>query len=70
VVVGPPVMKEHGLRVQDVSIPATANETRILDAVGMKMGLTLLKLNAEARDSFLQFHNITIEDNEVVFPNM
>lgn len=69
VILGPPVKKEHGLRVQDWSIMASSQDTQLLDSVPMKMGLTLLKLTPEARDKFLAFHGITVQNKVVQFPN-
>lgn len=69
VILGPPVQKEHGLRVQDWAIMASEQDTQLLDSVPMKMGLTLLKLTPEMRDKFLSFHDITVINRKVQFPN-
>lgn len=68
VVTGPPVMKEHGLRIQDISIPAGKKDTALLDRFPLQTGLTLLKLMPDMRDEFLHFHGIEVVNNEVLFP--
>lgn len=70
VITGHPVEKEHGLRPQEISIQASSNGISILDLYDMEMGLTLLKLKPEARDKFLEFHDIQLIDDEIVFPAM
>lgn len=67
VVTGHPIMKEHGMRVQDESIQASEHDSSLLDHYPTKMGLTLLKLKPEAQKSFLHFHGITVENREVKF---
>lgn len=69
VVLGPPVMKEHGLRVQDWSIMATDRDTALLDQFEMKMGLTLLKLKPEMKEKFLKFHGAEVNE-KVEFVNI
>lgn len=66
VITGMPVLKEHGLRPQDVAIQAPTNQ--LLDLYELETGLTLLKLEPWARDMFLDFHGITIVNKEVIFP--
>ena len=70
VVTGPPIMKEHGLRIQDVSIEASANDSKFLDTLEMETGLILLKLIPATRDAFLEHHGITVENNQVSFPKI
>lgn len=66
VVTGKPVIKEHGLRPEELAIEAPNNT--LLDQYEMKTGLILLKLKSVARAKFLQFHSIKIEGNEIIFP--
>lgn len=68
VVTGPPIMKEHGLRVQDVSIEASQKDTEFLNNYEPETGLILLKLNERVKEHFLNFHNIQLENNKVLFP--
>lgn len=68
VITGHPVVKEHGLRPQDVALFAP-NTKAFLDEYTPETGLILLKLNKDAAACFLEFHNIKIESGEVVFPN-
>ena len=70
VVTGPPIMKEHGLRIQDISIEASANDSKFLDTLEMETGLILLKLIPATRDAFLEHHGITVENNQVSFPKI
>lgn len=67
VVTGPPVKKEHGMRVQDEAIYAP-HTREFLDTFPAHIGLTLLKLNPAAQAAFLDFHAITLTNGEVVFP--
>lgn len=67
VITGHPVVKEHGLRPQDVALEAP-NMGEFLDSFELKGGLTLLQLNPAKRDQFLRFHGIEIDNGEVVFP--
>lgn len=57
IVTGRPIVKEHGIRPQDMSIMASSSDSTILDAFPMIMGLTLLKLSEEKAQSFHRFHN-------------
>lgn len=68
VVTGPPIMKEHGMRIQDVSIEASFLDSQLLDTFVPETGLVLLKLKPEIRDKFLSFHDIKVENNKVLFP--
>lgn len=68
VVTGPPVMKPHGLRPQEVSIQAPLSKS-IIDKHDDGRGLVLLKLDDEATRLFHEFHGITMRDGEVIFPN-
>lgn len=70
VVTGHPVMKEHGLRVQDEAVMASSQDTLLLDQYEPQLGLTLLKLKPEAREAFHDFHGITMQGREVVFPQI
>lgn len=60
VITGHPVVKEHGLRPQDTAIMASKKMSQLLDSFEQKMGLTLLKLSAEAATNFKNFHNIQL----------
>jgi hypothetical protein len=68
VITGKPVLKEHGLRPQDVAIHAPF-ASRILNAYQSIMGLTLLKLNANLKAAFHEFHGIQVQGGKVIFPN-
>jgi hypothetical protein len=69
VITGHPIMKDHGLRPQDVAIQASTNGISLLDLFDMEMGLTLLKLKKDARQAFHDFHGITMNSQgEVTFP--
>lgn len=68
VVTGHPVPKEHGLRVQDVSLTAMGQHWLLDQYEGQE--LVLLKLSPKAKRSFHEFHGIEINDNnDVTFPN-
>lgn len=67
VITGNPVMKEHGLRPQDVAIHAPY-AARILNQFDPIMGLILLKLDDAAKKAFYEFHGITVENGEIIFP--
>jgi hypothetical protein len=67
VITGAPIMKEHGLRPQDVAIHAPY-AAQILDHYDPIMGLTLLKLRDEAKRRFHAFHGINVIDGRVIFP--
>jgi len=61
VITGKPVLKEHGLRPLDVAIYTPHEDARkTLDAFTPIMGLTLLKLNVIAAETFRAFHNIEL----------
>jgi hypothetical protein len=68
VITGSPVMKEHGMRPQDEAIYAP-NTSALLDKVGLQNGLTLLRMKPFIAEKFLQFHDIKVEGNSVIFPN-
>lgn len=66
IITGKPVLKEHGLRPQEFAIYAPGyTATKMLDSFDPIMGLTLLKLNEQAKQAFHQFHQITIKDGAV-----
>lgn len=67
VITGGPIMKPHGLRPQDrvISAPGTSE---LLDMYN-NQELVLLKLNPRAQESFLNFHDIHVKENEVSFPD-
>lgn len=64
VITGKPVLKPHGLRPQDIVIPAPG-AAHILDSYESIMGLTLLKINDPG--AFLEFHGIKVQGDEVIF---
>lgn len=70
VVTGPPVMKEHGFRIQERAIMASPMDSALLDEYEMQTGLILLKLKDGARNAFLDFHDIRIAGKEVIFPEV
>lgn len=67
VITGAPVMKEHGLRPQDIAIQAEGVAT-LLDQYQTFNGLILLKLDKTTTKRFHEFHGITMQDGEVIFP--
>jgi len=67
VITGHPVLKEHGLRPQDKAIHAP-DGVKLLDCYEPQMGLTLLKLKDKAKQAFLEFHGISVHDDEVHWP--
>lgn len=68
VITGKPILKDHGLRPQDIAIAApTINAESILNSCNPIMGLTLLKLNQKAAANFLSFHRMSICNGEVIF---
>lgn len=67
VITGLPILKEHGLRPQDIAIHAP-NAARLLNAFTPIMGLTLLKLDAESAKAFHAFHGITMQGYQVILP--
>lgn len=67
VITGRPILKEHGLRPQEITIHAPY-AGHILDKYNPIMGLTLLKLSHELTKQFHEFHDITVAWNEVTFP--
>lgn len=70
VVTGHPVMKEHGLRVQDEAVLASPADTALLNNHEFVTGLILLKLNPDAQARFHEFHGITMNGREVLFPQI
>jgi hypothetical protein len=69
VVTGRPILKPHGLRVQERSIQAAAASSRLLNAYEANIGgVTLLKLLPHARSAFHLFHAISIQNDTVIFP--
>jgi hypothetical protein len=77
VITGPPVLKEHGLRPQDIAIAATPKEDFpgnmmgwLLDNHEPQMGVVLLKLQTKARSDFLEFHGIQVDGSTVIFPEV
>lgn len=67
VVTGPPIVKQHGLRVQDVSIIASPKDSEFLDTFEVKTGLILLKLKPESAKNFRDFHGIKLNGRTVTF---
>lgn len=67
VITGKPIMKEHGLRPQDVAIhaPYAARKLKYYNPI---MGLTLLKLDDWYKNQFHDFHGITIDGDKIIFP--
>lgn len=69
VVTGHPIMKPHGLRVQDVAIAAP--HATILDSYAENHPqLILLQLLPEIAKRFHEFHGIKMEGGEVEFPTV
>lgn len=68
IITGHPVMKEHGLRPQDVAIKAKSNNTELLNYMDSGNGLTLLRMNEKMRERFFNFHKIDMKDNKIVLP--
>lgn len=67
VVTGPKILKPHGIRPQETSIYAP-HAAGLLDQYQPIRGLVLLKLRPRARQAFLDFHGITMENNKVLIP--
>lgn len=67
VITGKPILKEHGLRPQDVEIHAP-HAGKLLDQYDPIMGLTLLKLSPYAKKAFHEFHGIAVDGDRVIFP--
>jgi len=68
IITGSSIMKEHGLRPQDKAIQTSSTFTA-LNKYKPEMGLVLLKLNEEAKQAFLEFHDIKVENDVITFPN-
>jgi hypothetical protein len=70
IITGPPVVKPHGLRPQDVAIPAGETASRLLDKYVSYNGLVLLRLES-LREAFLKYHGyeslVNRELEEVVY---
>jgi hypothetical protein len=66
VVTGHPILKPHGLRIQEITVESIAHG--LLDQYDDYSGLVLLKLDNEAAQAFREFHDIEIINNEVIFP--
>lgn len=69
VVTGEPIMKEHGLRPQTLTIGAPGTET-ILNQFKQEDGVTVLLLKKYAQAKFLLHHNIRLENGTVKFSNL
>lgn len=67
VVTGHPVMKDHGMRVQTVTL--SAPHDTLLSNYPDDETLVMLKLNKEATAAFLEFHGITKDNDEIIFPS-
>lgn len=68
VITGPAIIKEYGLRREDIVIPAVKNN--ILDRLFHEnRQLVLLKLTDTAKKAFHDFHGITVENNVVNLKN-
>lgn len=67
VITGKSVLKEHGLRPQEVAIHAPY-AARILNHYEPVMGLTLLKLSPVLTKQFHAFHDIVVKGDSVKFP--
>jgi hypothetical protein len=65
-ITGPIVKKAHGMRPEEISIPA--GPKTILDNYEMKMGVTILKLDEAAKEAFMRFHDLQIQDKQLVLP--
>lgn len=69
IITGKPILKEHGLRPQEVAVHAP-NAARVLDAYEPIMGVTLLKLAPIAQNAFYRFHGIGIVGDKVTLPTV
>lgn len=71
VVTGKPIMKPHGLRIQEVVLPTSPSKlsSQLLDKYCSRMGVILLKLKPKAAEEFLRFHSIRVEGGNVHFPS-
>lgn len=67
VVTGAPVMKEHGLRPQEIAIHAVGTDA-ILAMFQPIQGVTLLKFSDSLAAGFRLFHSIRIQHGQVIFP--
>lgn len=66
VITGPPIMKAHGLRPQEIALQAKC--AGILDMYKPIHGVIALKLGEAARKYFLDFHSIQATSTHVTFP--
>lgn len=66
VITGAPVVKEHGLRPQDIAIQAVG-VAELLDQYQTFNGLILLKLDKTTTKRFHEFHGITVDNGDVIF---
>lgn len=70
VITGRPILKEHGLRPQDIAIHSPSEYARkTLDYFTPIMGLTLLKMSDELATEFREFHGIDLENGKISFPH-
>lgn len=64
-ITGHPIEKEHGIRPQTITFPATQNSI-LLDIFDKKgENVILLKLGLEAKQTFHKFNNISIKGKEI-----
>lgn len=69
VITGGNVVKSYGLRPQEVAIHVSGvGAGWLLNEYKPTLGVVVLKLNEEATARFLEFHAITVEGNNVKFP--
>lgn len=67
VITGKPVLKEHGLRPQEIATHAPFAKS-ILDRFEPIMGLTLLKLSDTVATEFRKFHSIQVYEKFIIYP--
>lgn len=70
VVTGKPIMKDHGLRPQTLTIGASNKASAVLDQFNEHAGATVLMLTPYMQKCFLNHHNITIDGGEVKYSNL
>lgn len=68
IVTGPPVMKEHGMRPQDIVIPAKVDYIKELNRTPVN-GLVLLKMRKYLAMGFLEFHQIKMDKDSIILPS-
>lgn len=61
IITGPPVLKEHGIRPQDIVIMAP-DDTLLNDKEYEGNQLVILRLNEETTQKFIKFHHINLTD--------